>query len=227
MPGPGPPVLRGGTTLGSYHSPAPPDPGVAPRRRARTPGGGRGFPGPPATGRTPAGGLPPPPASTSCSAPGGPGPRQAARPGFVTPTPRLRLQAPFCPQVRPGRHPVACAPAKRRGGRSVSGSDRRRDASLLASRLSTESLDVARRRGIQHAMLRCMVVGVPNVGKSTLINKLAGSARGNRQASGLTRADLVVRFRRHRASRHPGRDAARPAGSREPAVPRRYGDDQG
>jgi ribosome biogenesis GTPase A len=40
-----------------------------------------------------------------------------------------------------------------------------------------ELLDAARRRGIQHAVLRCMVVGVPNVGKSTLINKLAGSAR--------------------------------------------------
>jgi ribosome biogenesis GTPase A len=40
-----------------------------------------------------------------------------------------------------------------------------------------ELLDVARRRGIQHVMLRCMVVGVPNVGKSTLINKLSGSAR--------------------------------------------------
>ena len=40
-----------------------------------------------------------------------------------------------------------------------------------------ELLDAARRRGIQHAVLRCMVVGVPNVGKSTLINKLSGSSR--------------------------------------------------
>jgi ribosome biogenesis GTPase A len=40
-----------------------------------------------------------------------------------------------------------------------------------------ESLDGARRRGIGHTVLRCMVVGVPNVGKSTLINTLAGSAR--------------------------------------------------
>jgi ribosome biogenesis GTPase A len=38
-------------------------------------------------------------------------------------------------------------------------------------------LDAARRRGIQHTVLRCMVVGVPNAGKSTLINKLSASAR--------------------------------------------------
>jgi ribosome biogenesis GTPase A len=40
-----------------------------------------------------------------------------------------------------------------------------------------EVLEAARRRGIQDVVLRCMVVGVPNAGKSTLINKLAGSAR--------------------------------------------------
>jgi ribosome biogenesis GTPase A len=58
-----------------------------------------------------------------------------------------------------------------------------------------ELLEAARRRGIQHVVLRCMVVGVPNAGKSTLINKLAGSARAKTgKHPGVTRGPQWVRL---------------------------------
>lgn len=80
---------------------------------------------------------------------------------------------------------------------AVSGSTGAGRATLLQALRARhkELLDAARRRGIQHVMLRCMVVGVPNVGKSTLINKLAGSARAKAgKRPGLTRGPQWVRL---------------------------------
>ena len=81
-----------------------------------------------------------------------------------------------------------------RGGRqdavAISGATGAGRASLLQAlrELHTKAQDLARRRGIQRTRLRCMVVGVPNVGKSTLINKRAGRARAKAgKRPGLTR----------------------------------------
>ncbi len=58
-----------------------------------------------------------------------------------------------------------------------------------------ELVEAARRRGIRQVVLRCMVVGVPNAGKSTLINKLAGSARAKAgKHPGVTRGPQWVRL---------------------------------
>jgi len=56
-------------------------------------------------------------------------------------------------------------------------------------------VDAARRRGLQHVVLRCMVVGVPNAGKSTLINTLSRSARAKTgKHPGVTRGPQWVRL---------------------------------
>jgi ribosome biogenesis GTPase A len=77
---------------------------------------------------------------------------------------------------------------------AVSGATGAGRAGLLkALQARHEEAGVAGRRGIQRATLRCMVVGVPNVGKSTLINKLSGSGRAKTgKLPGLTRGPQWV-----------------------------------
>ncbi len=80
---------------------------------------------------------------------------------------------------------------------AISGATGAGRASLLQAlrALHTKAQDLARRRGTHRTRLRCMVVGVPNVGKSTLINKLAGGARAKTgKRPGLTRGPQWVQL---------------------------------
>ena len=89
--------------------------------------------------------------------------------------------------LRRDRHDAVTVSAKTGEGRGVL-------VQALHARRK-EVLEAARRRGIQDVVLRCMVVGVPNAGKSTLINKLAGSARAKSgKHPGVTRGPQWVRL---------------------------------
>ena len=80
---------------------------------------------------------------------------------------------------------------------AVSGATGAGRASLLQAlrALYTKAQDLARRRGTPRPRLRCMVVGVPNVGKSTLINKLAGRAPAKAgKRPGLTRGPQWIQL---------------------------------
>ena len=64
-----------------------------------------------------------------------------------------------------------------------------------AASLMKEKMDRLAGRGVKHKAVRVMVVGIPNVGKSTFINKLCGSSARVENRPGVTRGNQWYRSR--------------------------------
>lgn len=66
----------------------------------------------------------------------------------------------------------------------------------ISNRLTREKMEKLRKKGIKHRPIRAMIIGIPNVGKSTLINNLSGR-RGARVGNkpGVTRANQWIKIK--------------------------------
>ncbi len=79
-------------------------------------------------------------------------------------------------------------------GLSATGGGAKKIAAGLIERAAKPKVEQMRQKGV-NKVVRCMVVGIPNVGKSTLINRIAGVSRaetGNKP--GVTRGKQWVRI---------------------------------
>jgi ribosome biogenesis GTPase A len=79
-------------------------------------------------------------------------------------------------------------------GLSATGGGAKKIATGLIERAAKPRVEQMRQKGV-NKVVRCMVVGIPNVGKSTLINRIAGVSRaetGNKP--GVTRGKQWVRI---------------------------------
>ncbi|MEN6594553.1 MAG: ribosome biogenesis GTPase YlqF [Clostridiaceae bacterium] len=79
-------------------------------------------------------------------------------------------------------------------GISATGGGAKKTAVTLIERAAKPKVDAMRLKGINKTV-RCMVVGIPNVGKSTFINRMAGEARAEvGDKPGVTRGKQWVRI---------------------------------
>lgn len=79
-------------------------------------------------------------------------------------------------------------------GVSATGGSAKKIATALIEKAAKPRVDAMKQKGI-NKIVRCMIVGIPNVGKSTLINRMAGESRAEvGDKPGVTRGKQWVRI---------------------------------